>query len=255
MNPSPEKLAPIDSYSALARYHADPATRPGFVRGLFDETAPHYDFVNRVLSFGSGAWYRRRELKRTGLRAGMRVLDVAIGTGLVAREAVALSGGAPSVVGLDISMGMLAQVRRRLGVRLIQASAERIPVAGATFDFLSMGYALRHVSDLHVAFREFLRVLKPGGKLMILEIGRPRSKLGYQLAKGYFGGFIPWMSRVTTGSKPAGTLMAYYWDTIEHCVQPEAIVAAMRAVGFVDAGYREEFGLFRTYFGDTPVAR
>ncbi len=254
MDTRPEKLAPITSYSALAHYHADPAQRPGFVRSLFDESAQHYDLVNRVLSFGSGAWYRRRELRGAGLRAGMRVLDVATGTGLVAREAVKLTGDARYITGLDVSLGMLAQLRGRLPIRLIQAHAERLPAADASFDFVSMGYALRHMSDLHSTFGEFLRVLTPGGTLAILEIGRPRSRLGYRVAKAYLDGVVPWLTRMTTGSQRARTLMHYYWDTIEHCVPPEAIVTAMNTVGFADARLREEFGLFRTYLGRKPAA-
>ena len=95
---------------------------------------------------------------------------MAIGTGLVAREAAAILGGTGGVVGLDLSEGMLAEARRSLGVTLVQARAEALPFADASFDFVSMGYALRHVADLARLFAEYRRVLRPGGRLLVLEI-------------------------------------------------------------------------------------
>ena len=102
----------------------------------------------------------------------MNVLDVAIGTGLVARQAIAIVGNPRLVLGLDPSAGMLAQAIANLSIPVIRATAERIPLASDGFDFLSMGYALRHVADLGAALSEFYRVLKPGGTLCLLEITR-----------------------------------------------------------------------------------
>ncbi|MCB1776251.1 MAG: class I SAM-dependent methyltransferase [Candidatus Competibacteraceae bacterium] len=216
---------------------------------MFDRTAGYYDRVNQLLSFGSGSWYRRRALTRAGLKPGMTVLDVAIGTGLVARQALAITGDAQAVVGLDVSAGMLAEVRRLLHVPLIQGVMEQLPVADESFDFVSMGYALRHVTDLNVTFREFHRVLRPGGVLLILEITRPAQPFKRALLKFYLGRVIPLLSRLTTGNRDMQTLMRYYWDTIENCVPPETIIAAIRDAGFAEAGCDVEFDLFRGYFG------
>jgi demethylmenaquinone methyltransferase/2-methoxy-6-polyprenyl-1,4-benzoquinol methylase len=124
---------------------------------------------------GSGALYRRQALQRLGVRPGMSFLDVATGTGLVAREAASLAGGS-GVIGLDPSRGMLEQARRTVTAPLVQARGEALPFGDARFDALSMGYALRHVSDLHAAFREYHRVLRPRGRVLILEISRPASR-------------------------------------------------------------------------------
>lgn len=239
----------LEPHPVLPEYYPDLERRPAFVRGLFDHTARYYDHINRLLSLGSGSWYRRRALVQAGLRPGMQVLDVAIGSGLVARQALAITQDPQSVVGLDISMGMLDEVRRLLPIPLVQGQMEQLPVADACFDFISMGYALRHVVDLNVTFREFQRVLKPGGVLLILEIARPTAPFKRALLKFYLGRVIPLLGRLTTGQREMQTLMRYYWDTIENCVPPSTIVQAIRDAGFVEAGCNVEFDLFRAYFG------
>lgn len=240
---------PLEPHPVLPEYYPDLAQRPAFVRGMFDRTARYYDRINRLLSFGSGSWYRRRALARAGLHPGMSVLDVAIGTGLVARQALAITGDREAVVGLDVSMGMLDEVRRQLDLPLIQGLMEQVPVADACFDLVSMGYALRHVADLQVTFREFHRVLRPGGTLLILEIARPAHPFKRAVLKFYLGRVIPLLGRVTTGSRDLQTLMRYYWDTIDQCVPPETIIQALRDAGFAEAGCDVEFDLFRAYFG------
>ncbi|HCK82383.1 MAG TPA: class I SAM-dependent methyltransferase [Candidatus Competibacter sp.] len=243
----PEK--PLEPHPPLPDYYPDLAQRPAFVRGLFDRTARYYDHVNRLLSFGSGSWYRRRVLTRVGLKPGMTVLDVAIGTGLVARQALAITDDPQAVIGLDVSAGMLREVRRLLDIPLVQGLMEQLPVADACCDMVSMGYALRHVADLHVTFREFHRALRPGGVLVILEIARPASPFKRMLLKWYLGRLIPLLGRLTTGQQDTQTLMRYYWDTIENCVPPDTIVQAIRDAGFNEAGCDVEFDLFRAYFG------
>jgi demethylmenaquinone methyltransferase/2-methoxy-6-polyprenyl-1,4-benzoquinol methylase len=240
-------MKPIKTNCHWAGYIPDPAQRSHFTRALFDDTARYYDRINRVLSFGFGAGYRRQALLAAGLKPDMHVLDVATGTGLVAREAAALVDEQGQVVGLDLSSGMLRELRRHLDLPLIQGRAERLPVPEASFDFLSMGYALRHVADLERSFGEFRRVLKPGGTLLILEISRPANPLALSLARHYFGRFIPWMSNWLTGADRARTLMSYYWETIEHCVAPEAITAALTASRFTDVQCRVHHGIFRAY--------
>jgi demethylmenaquinone methyltransferase/2-methoxy-6-polyprenyl-1,4-benzoquinol methylase len=184
----------------------------------------------------------------------MTVLDVAIGTGLVARQAVAITGDPQAVIGLDVSAGMLAEVRRLLGIPLMQGLMEQLPVADACCDLVSMGYALRHVADLNVIFREFHRALRPGGVLLILEIARPAHPFKRALLKFYLGRLVPLLGWLTTGQRDLQTLMHYYWDTIENCVPPETILQAIRGAGFAEAGCDVEFDLFRAYFGRKGAA-
>ncbi|WP_424134315.1 class I SAM-dependent methyltransferase [Roseomonas chloroacetimidivorans] len=246
--PSDSTRAGTAPHPVLAHRYAAAEEREGFVRALFDQTAPHYDRIDRIFSLGTGPGYRRRALREAGLRPGMRVLDVAVGTGLVARQAVAITGDPAFVTGLDPSEGMLAEARRTLpGVTLIQGKAERIPLPDDSVDFLSMGYALRHVADLGAAFAEYRRVLKPGGTVLILEIGRPESRLAHWIERFYMGAIIPALCWVAAPRHRSGELMKYYWETIEACVPAETILGAMREAGFTGATCATELEVFRAY--------
>lgn len=240
-------------HPVLAGYYARPGDRVAFVRALFDGTAGDYDRINRIFSLGSGGRYRRRALLRAGLRPRDRLLDVATGTGLVAREAVRITGTPSAVLGLDASAGMLAEARRVLGIPLIQGQAESLPLADASLDFLSMGYALRHVADLSVAFAEFHRVLRPGGRLLLLEIGRPDSRFAYLAAKLYLGRIVPALCRWTTPKGRSGRLMHYYWDTIEACVPAATILEKLAEAGFVEVRCETQLGIFRAYMARRPA--
>ena len=231
----------------LLDYHPAAGDRDGFVRSLFNGSAESYDRINSAFSLGSGAWYRRRALLRAGLRPGATLLDVAVGTGLVAREAVRITGRAQDVVGLDLSEGMLAQARQALAIPLVQARAEALPLGDASFDFVTMGYALRHVPDLVATFAEYRRVLRPGGRLLILEIGRPQGRLSHAALRLYLGRIVPGVCRWLGSGGQAVTMMRYYWDTIEACVPPEVIRRSMTQAGFASAACETQFGVFHTY--------
>jgi demethylmenaquinone methyltransferase/2-methoxy-6-polyprenyl-1,4-benzoquinol methylase len=179
----------------------------------------------------------------------MRLIDVAIGTGLLAQEAVSITQSRRNVIGVDLSEGMLAIAREKLGNALIQGTADALPLADEIADFVTMGYALRHVSDLTGAFREFHRVLRRGGTLLLLEIGKPSSRLKRVLVSTYLGRIVPLLCRWTTGEVQAKALMQYYWATIENCVPAEIVLQAMRDSGFKDAQCKVDFDLFRSYVG------
>ena len=145
-------------HPVLKKYYERESDRRPFVSALFDKGAAHYDWICGLGSMGSGQFYRRWILMKYGLRAGMKLLDVATGTGLVARAATSILREPGAVVGLDPSIGMLRQAQRTLAMPLVQGTVEDLPFATDHFDFLSMGYALRHMADLGVAFRQCLRV-------------------------------------------------------------------------------------------------
>ncbi|MEN0074609.1 MAG: class I SAM-dependent methyltransferase [Paracraurococcus sp.] len=245
-------------HPTLTRFYGSTAERDPFVRRLFAETAGVYDRINAACSFGSGGWYRRQALLRAGLRRGDRLLDVAIGTGLVAREALRILGAPGDVIGLDLSPEMLREARRGLPIRLLAGRAEALPLGDAEFDFLSMGYALRHVASLPVAFAEYRRVLRPGGRLLLLEIARPENRLAYAAARFYLGRLVPAVSARlgaiggADGGEGARRLMQYYWDTIDRCVPPAAILDSLRQAGFASVGCEVQFGLFRAYTAQRP---
>ncbi|WP_223677582.1 class I SAM-dependent methyltransferase [Azospirillum agricola] len=239
----------VEPHPVLDSYYPDTAQRLRFVRGLFNRTAHHYDRINAIFAPGSGSWYRAQCLRRAGLRPGMRVLDVAIGTGLVAREAVALCGDAADVIGLDLSEAMLAEARRTLPIPLIQGVADSLPLADASVDLVTIGYALRHVGDLAATFREFHRVLRPGGAVLAMEIGRPSRPFTRRLTGAYLGMVVPAVSRLSGGGESGRTLMRYYWETIDRCVAPEVITRAMADAGLEQVECRTDYDLFRNYSG------
>jgi demethylmenaquinone methyltransferase/2-methoxy-6-polyprenyl-1,4-benzoquinol methylase len=184
---------------------------------------------------------------RAGLKRGMKVLDVGVGTGLVAAQACVLTGDAALVTGLDPSAGMMAAGKLPPAVVMVEGRAEALPFPDNHFDFLSMGYALRHISDLSVAFKEFERVLKPGGRLCVLEITQATSPLGRWLLKTYMRGVIPLLTRIVSSQKKTTTMWRYYWDTIEACAPPEQVVATLEAAGLAQVDRHVELGIFSEY--------
>src|SRR5687768_7182807 len=109
-----QAAAVVAPHPPIRGYYERPEQKRSTVRRMFDEAAGDYDRIERLMALGSGSWYRRGALRRSGLTPGMRVLDVATGTGLVAREAAAIVGERPALIGVDPSAGMLAQARRSL---------------------------------------------------------------------------------------------------------------------------------------------
>jgi demethylmenaquinone methyltransferase/2-methoxy-6-polyprenyl-1,4-benzoquinol methylase len=224
----------VPPHGPLTGYYGDDEQRARYVNELFDKTAQHYNTVE-ALFLNGGLLYRRLSLRMAGLRPGMKVLDVAIGTAAVARGAAKLVGPSGMVVGVDPSAGMLREARKVFHGPVARGVAQDLPFASNTFDFVTMGIALRHVPDLIAAFGEYHRVLAPGGKLWILEGHVPASKLGHSLTRFVWAKMIPAMTLVSTRSREAKILMDYYWDTVEQCVPPATIVDAMREVGFEEA--------------------
>lgn len=246
---SPTALPP---HPTIGHWYNSPDSKRGFLRELFDATAGDYDSTESLLALGTGRWYRRDALRRSGLQAGMRVLDVAIGTGLVAREEITLTGNPQLVTGVDPSIGMMRRAIDQLGVKAVMGIAEALPLAGDQFDFLSMGYALRHVTDIRAAFAEYFRVLKPGGRVCILEISRPSGPIHRALLKVYMKLFVPLVVRFRTNHARTQMLWQYYWDTIELCVPPQQVVEALQSAGFVDVKWVPTLKMFSEYTGRKP---
>jgi demethylmenaquinone methyltransferase/2-methoxy-6-polyprenyl-1,4-benzoquinol methylase len=244
--PSPE--SPLAPHPDLKDYYARAEERPRFVRDIFDDCAPWYEWMVEAPSFGTGYRYRAEALARHGWKDGMRLLDLATGTGVVGRAALESICGRGRVIGMDPSLGMLLEARKGpLRSQLVQATSTGLPFADRSFDMISVGFAMRHFGDLNAAFAEMRRVLVPGGTLLVLEITPPRSLLARAALGAYMGSIVPLLTRIRTGSAEAAKLMRYYWDTTLQCVPPETILGAMRHAGFPSPRRDVQFTIFSEY--------
>ncbi|HXT41573.1 MAG TPA: class I SAM-dependent methyltransferase [Candidatus Angelobacter sp.] len=242
----PARLAP---HRPLTEFYPTAAQRARYVGDLFDRAAGDYDWMSGAMSWGTDRRYRRSALRQAGLRPGLRVLDVATGTGLVAQAALDLGIPADDLTGLDPSRGMLSENQRRHAYQLMQGIGEALPFRNETFDFISMGYALRHVEDLGRLFAEFHRVLSEKGRVLILEITRPLSRAGFGLMRFYMRRLMPLLTRLGTRHRDSARLMEYYWATIAECVPPASILSALSCAGFVDVARRTTGRVLSEYQG------
>jgi demethylmenaquinone methyltransferase/2-methoxy-6-polyprenyl-1,4-benzoquinol methylase len=238
----------IPPHPTLPEYYGTSESRQSFVNDLFDRTASWYRTIDRATAFGMGGFHRRNALRAAGLRPGMTALDIGCGPGLTTQGALRLVGPTGYVVGLDPSAGMLHEARKSGCRTLVQGIGEQLPFRDARFDFVSMGYALRHVADLGAAFREYRRVLKPGGILFLLEVSRPRSAALRSAFRFYIRNVVGTGLATASRNQDMRTLLRYWWDTIERCESPEAILSALHEAGFRQERVKELFsGLFRDY--------
>ena len=249
MSQMDEKLVP---HPHLKQFYEDESQREEFVNRIFDDTAPKYDPVNNIFSLGSGIWYRKQALIRSGLTSEMDVLDVATGTGLVAAAALSIIGSKGSVTGLDRNYNMLTEVDNKLNIPLIQGDANVLPFADDSFHFLSIGYALRHVDDLKGTFKEFFRVLRPGGILLILELMRPTNKVIYRMVQLYFRLMVALISIPGIGGKNEGRLIQYYWDTIDKFVGSNIIINTLYETGFEEVKSDQIINFFTKFTAVKP---
>lgn len=243
----------MEPHPLLTQHYQSTEEKPRFVEKLFDAGSGYYDRTVGWGFLGSGKFYRRWAQQRAGLRAGMKLLDVASGTGLVAQAAADILGGGKNIVCVDPSRGMLSGVSAKVPeATVLVGKAEELPVESDQFDFLTMGYALRHVSSLEKTFGEYFRVLKPGGKVLILEVTKPPHGWRAWLFRVYFAKIYPALTRIFTRSKEAQDMMIYFWETMDTVVAPETIIAKLQSAGFTQVKRNLLMGLFSEYIAVKP---
>ena len=202
---------------------------------MFDRIAPRYDLVNRVLSFGLDRGWRRRTVRALDLGERPRVLDVATGTGDLAIE-LARARPLGEVIGLDPSPGMLALARTKLDrlglgsrVTLIEGDAQQLPLASCEVDAATIAFGIRNVPDRPKALRELARVVRPGGKIAVLELADPQPRKGPLAAMARFHThyFVPKLGALLSGKRE----YAYLQKSVAAFPSAEAFAAIMRDSG------------------------
>jgi demethylmenaquinone methyltransferase/2-methoxy-6-polyprenyl-1,4-benzoquinol methylase len=205
------------------------------VRSMFDRIAPVYDVMNRLMTAGMDGRWRRLTVRET-VSAGDRVLDACCGTGDLA--VAARKAGAGEVVGLDFSGPMLERARRKdAEVEWVQGDLLALPFEDASFDAATVGFGVRNVDDLAAGFAELRRVLRPGGRVGILEITRPRGPLR-PFFRLWFDVLIPLAGKIL----PGGKAYTYLPASVRRFPGPEDLAALMGAAGFEDVSHRRLAG-------------
>jgi len=201
------------------------------VQRMFDRIAPVYDAMNRVMTAGLDQRWRAETVRET-VQPGDRVLDACCGTGDLAVAAQA--AGAGSVVGLDFSDAMLERARRKAPeLTFMRRDVLELPFQDASFDVAVVGFGIRNVSDLEGGLRELRRVLRPGGRLGILEITTPRGLLA-PFYRVWFDRIVPLLGRVL----PGGEAYTYLPASVRRFPPPEELAALFAANGFAQVRYR-----------------
>jgi demethylmenaquinone methyltransferase/2-methoxy-6-polyprenyl-1,4-benzoquinol methylase len=202
-----------------------PEEKARAVRSMFDRIAPRYDLVNRVMTFGLDVGWRRRAVGELGLSAGSLVIDVACGTGDFCRD---LEAAGRRAVGVDYSAGMLA--RARTHAPLVQADALALPFRTGCADGVTSGFALRNVVDLHRAFREMARVLRPRGRVALLEVSEPRSAPARAAHSLYFRRVVPLIGGLLSDRSAYDYLPA----SVDYLPSTEELMGMLERAGFED---------------------
>jgi demethylmenaquinone methyltransferase / 2-methoxy-6-polyprenyl-1,4-benzoquinol methylase len=202
---------------------------------MFDRLAGRYDLLNTVLSGGADGRWRRRTAAATGLSPGGQALDVACGSGKLTAELRRQAGGG-LVVGMDFSGGMLLEAKRREpGPSYVRGDALSLPFPDRTFDAVTIAFGLRNLADPELGLREMARVLKPGGRAVVLEFVRPRHGPLGRLYRAYLVHVLPVVGGLLSGQPRA---YRYLSSTVDSYLAPQELVGLARKAGWKDPKIR-----------------
>jgi len=206
------------------------------VRTMFDRIAPRYDLLNHLLSFGQDILWRRRLARRANVSESTEVLDLATGTGDLLIALLRARRGIKRAVGLDFSENMLAVCRRKLEnrgldgeVELVTGDACNTGIREESFDVVTMGFGIRNTADVAATLREIHRILKPGGRAMILEFSMPANRFIRSLYSFYLRRAVPLIGGFLSGDRPA---YRYLDSTIESFHNPDEFCHLLDDAGF-----------------------
>ena len=219
----------------------DPTEKAGLVAGVFHSVAARYDLMNDLMSGGIHRVWKRFTIELSGVRRGQRVLDIAGGTGDLAAKFSRIVGDAGEVVLADINSSMLEVGREKLtdkgivgNMRYVQANAECLPFPDNHFDCLTIAFGLRNVTDKDAALRSMHRVLKPGGRCLVLEFSKPASEVISKLYDQYSFSVLPRMGQLVAGDSESYRYLA---ESIRMHPDQETLKGMMDEAGFVNTSY------------------
>jgi demethylmenaquinone methyltransferase/2-methoxy-6-polyprenyl-1,4-benzoquinol methylase len=222
------------------------AEKAARVRGVFDSVAGKYDLMNDLMSGGLHRLWKRFALSQTGLQPGMRALDVAAGTCDLGAGLARQVGSSGLAVLTDINREMLARGRDRLldegvfgNVAFVIADAERLPFADASFDCVTIGFGLRNVTDKPAALASMRRVLRPGGRLLVLEFSKPRGEVLRSAYDAWSFNVLPALGRMVANDEASYRYLA---ESIRMHPDQQALAAMMRDAGLEDVRFHNLAG-------------
>lgn len=220
------------------------------VQAMFNRIARRYDFLNHALSLGIDIRWRKRALEMLDLKNGERILDVAAGTadmGILALEKAAVT-----VIGLDFAYGMLTYGQKKLRaknltdkIKLIQGDAEHLPLSDESVDAISIAYGMRNVGYIETSLAEFYRVLKPGGRVAVLEFSLPQGKLFGPVFNFYFQQILPFFGGLFSNKSD----YTYLPESVRHFPSRVDFMDLMRNEGFSNIEHQDlTFGVSTVFF-------
>lgn len=212
-----------------------------YVQEMFNSIAKNYDLMNTLMSFGLDKSWRRLTVKRSELRAGGVGLDVCCGTGMLTMEQARVAGRAGSITGLDFSENMIEVAWQNIrdfefkeSIQFVQGDAMNLPFADNTFDCATVGWGLRNIPDLRQAVQEMARVVKPGGKVLSLDMAQPMTPVFKELYWLGFNKVVPAVGRLLSGNKKA---YAYLHDSAKVFVHQKELADIFAKAGLVESRY------------------
>ena len=221
--------------------------RAHYVQNMFTRIAHHYDLMNRLMTGGQDVRWRKQVIKLARLTSGARLLDLGAGTGDLAREALSQQSNA-KVTAADFTLEMMRIGQGHGPLNLSAADALKLPFADKTFDAVVSGFLMRNVIDVSQVLKEQFRVLKPGGRIVILDTTRPKRNLLSPFIWIHMHAVIPALGGMVSGVRDAYN---YLPDSTESFLTAEALSARMIAAGFKNVNFqRFMFGTIAIHHGE-----
>jgi demethylmenaquinone methyltransferase/2-methoxy-6-polyprenyl-1,4-benzoquinol methylase len=246
---------PPDHTPSGASTGAGNAAAPPEVQVMFDRIAPRYDLMNLLISAFQEPRWRRRLVDAAGLQPGAAALDVASGTGKVAADLHDRVGAFGRVLGVDLSPGMTAVAQARYagrqGLVYVVGDALALPTGDGAFDAATIAFGMRNLPDYRRGFEEMARSVRPGGRVLCLEIARPRSRLA-RFMRWWFDRIVPVIGRVASD----GAAYGYLVKSVKAYPSPERIAEIMAEAGLVDVHWEGlTGGIVTLHVGTVPARR